>query len=168
MARSQLQNDLVDACYYGNHRRAEKCLQDGANPNKPDDRGYYPLHMACQEGHLRIVALLARHHADLDLKDAKGKGEPPLFRAVGGHLRTVRFLINGGCNVNLRRGGPKGDTALHIACAYGKFRITVELVRAGARIGALDEEGKTPSHYAIAGRFHKIADFLATKCPNRL
>lgn len=119
------------------------------------------MHMACQEGHLRIVTLLVKHHADLDLKDSNGKGEPPLFRAVGlGHLRIVKFLISNGCSVNLRRGGPKGDTALHLACAYGRFRETVELVRAGARIAAVDEDGNPPSHYAIAGAHYKIADFL--------
>lgn len=161
MKKTQLQKRLVDACYYGDSQKVSLCLRDGARPNEPDERGYFPLHMACQEGHFNTVNLLVKNGAKVNMKDGGGKGETPLFRAVGlGHLRIVRFLIKNGCNVNLKRGQPPDDTPLHTACAWGRFREAVELLKAGAHVNALDDEEKPPIYYAVTYGHSEIVAFL--------
>jgi len=131
--------------------------------NEPDDRGYYPLHMACQEGRINIVKLLIENGVNLDAKDDNGHGEPALLRAVGaGHLRIVNYLIKRGCDVNERRNGG-GDTPLHIACGWGHLKQAVVLLRAGADIDALDDEKRTPVYYAVTQGHIEIVDFMFKK-----
>jgi len=161
MENTKLQNKFVDACYYGDWHKVALYLKKGANPNEPDSRSYYPLHMACQEGHFRVVSILVKNAADINAKDEDGKGETALFRAIGaGHLRIVKYLIKNGCNVNLRRGGRTGDTPLHIACGWGRFKEMVELIKAGANIQAQDADKHRPIYYAVAHGHPKIVAFL--------
>lgn len=161
MENIHLQKNFVDACYNGDSQKVISYLRKGARPNSPDERGYYPLHMACQEGHFNVVNVLFKNGAKLNLKDGVGKGETALFRAVGlGHLRIVNFLIKNGCSVTSGRGRPDGDTPLHTACAWGRFKIAVKLVNAGARVNALDDEKQTPIYYAVTYGHSEIAAFL--------
>lgn len=162
MKKSYSERSFVDACYYGEWKKVAMHIRGGVEPNKPDDRGYYPLHMACQEGHLNVVKVLVKGGADLKVKDDNGHGEPALLSAVGeGHLGVVRYLIKNGCDVNDRR-YYGGDTPLHIACAWGRFKEVVLLVTGGADINALDDNRHSPIYYAVTKGYIKIVEYLSS------
>ena len=94
------------------HRAAEGNIEGvqfeiaaGANPNAGDDPGYTPLHVAVQERHSRIVALLLASGADPNRTDMHGNG--PLWTAVYGacrrdrteqNLEMISFLLRGGAD----------------------------------------------------------------------
>jgi ankyrin repeat protein len=158
----ELQHNFVDACYYGDLRKAGSLLRGGARPNEPDDRSYYPLHMACQEGHFGIVRLLHRNGANLNLREGEADGNTALFSAVcGGHTRIVKYLITNGCHINTRRGGSPGHTPLHLASAWGQSEQVMLLVNAGAEINALDNEKWPPIYHAVFNGHSKTVALLA-------
>jgi hypothetical protein len=64
--------------------------------------------------------------------------------ARDGHAGVVRALIEGGAPVS-RRGMGHGGTALHFACAGGRYDVIAALVEAGADEEARDELGFTPA-----------------------
>jgi len=157
MKNTYSERSFIDACYYGEWKKVAMHIRHGAKPNQPDDRGYYPIHMACQEGHLKVVKILLKGGTDLGVKD---DGEPVLLRAVGsGHLGVVKYLIKNGCDVNDRRING-GDTPLHIACGWGRFKEVVVLVAGGANINALDDEKRSPVYYAVVKGHIDIVNFF--------
>src|SRR5579862_6855447 len=88
----RIQHELVNSCYYNKANRVSLLLCRGALPNMPDDRGYYPLHLASQEGNVRSVKTLIAGGADVNLLD--NAGEVPLFSAAGmGHVGVVTLLV---------------------------------------------------------------------------
>ena len=73
----------------------------------------------------------------------------PLMEAVtNNYVDLVELLFNMKADVNLE--DSKGNTALHLACAYGRDQITTLLFEKEANTVAQNHRGQTPLHLAAA------------------
>ncbi len=62
------------------------------NPNHPHYPGYYPLYIACRNGHLEIVKALVEAGAGTKRWDAWGRS-PVHYAAWNGHKEVLVYLI---------------------------------------------------------------------------
>ncbi|CAC5410651.1 unnamed protein product [Mytilus coruscus] len=56
------------------------------------EKGWSALHVACKEGHIKVVKLLI--DAGMNLNDTTNSGSTPLYNCQGGHYDTVKFLLD--------------------------------------------------------------------------
>ncbi len=106
-------------------------IQQGADPNLKDKRGFRSLQMAATNGHLDTVRVLVNAGAELDAHDNEYGVTALMGAATNGHDDIVELLIQARAAVNIR--APNGMTALGFANLKGQ--------RSAARI--LQEHGAT-------------------------
>ena len=90
-----------------------------------------PIHAAAYTGHDVIVALLIRHGASVDARNAEGR-TPLILASDKGHSTVIRELINNGAESSLM--GVNGRNALHIAFCHGQMEAVRLLVEANEQI----------------------------------
>ena len=93
---------LHKAIFNGGKRQhvVQLLLDGGADCNKADKRGEYPLHWAALRGRPEVVKKLLDAGAHLDV--ANIYGYTPLYRAVKcGHLAVVYMLLQAGADPNI-------------------------------------------------------------------
>ena len=90
-------------------QEASILLKLGANPNSQnyDKHKIYnksdevtPLHIAVQNNDVRMVQLLLKNGADIDLQMSSEGLTPLHIAAASGHLGMTRFLVSQGANIN--------------------------------------------------------------------
>jgi ankyrin repeat protein len=80
--------------------------------------------MACENGHLPCVKILAENKADVNFVSARGLSGL-MLACVKGHMEVVKFLtITAGANVLFKT----HSTALSMACAGGHEKIVDHLI----------------------------------------
>ncbi|GBL91973.1 Ankyrin-3 [Araneus ventricosus] len=138
-------------------------IEHGADVNLQDMNGNAALHFAVrnsktllylpehQTGDLWIVQKLINNGADIDIfnKDY----ETPLMWAIREDgMDIVKELLAFGANVNTRKDGL--ETCLHVASRNIKPNsdIIIELVKHGACINCLDQDGKTALDVLLQSR----------------
>eukprot|EP00913_Durusdinium_trenchii_P017336 g16302.t2 len=115
----------------------------GANIEDADKRGFTPLHLASEVGHLDVVDRLTEAKADLEAKGGEYSYTPPLHCAAqSGHPATVDRLLAAGAAVDAKDNN--GQTPLHYAAHYGRSEAAQRLVDAGADVDAQDVMRTTP------------------------
>nr|XP_022300113.1 uncharacterized protein LOC111108482 isoform X2 [Crassostrea virginica] len=110
------------------------------------NNGYSPLYFACKRETEKIVQLLLKNGAEVNLCNTKGFS--PLHIACGnGNECIVKQLLNNGAQVNLC--DKREMSPLHFACLYGHDSIVALLLNNGAMVNLLcKDKGISPLHIA--------------------
>ncbi len=124
-------NALMIASYKSNKPAVEALLEKGAEVNRP---GWTALHYAAAAGSNEIVQLLLDKSAYIDA-ESPNKTTPIMMAARGGHIYTVKLLLDEGADATLKNA--LGMTAIDFARNHGYQDIveglTYRLKKAGKR-----------------------------------
>jgi ankyrin repeat protein len=108
----------------------ELLLAAGVDKNEKGRRTF-PLHMACERGHVKIVELLLRAGFKTEVREDYYC--TPLHLACGrGHLEVVLQLLAADAKMDAQ--DEEGGTPLHYACRNGHANIVELLLNAGAKM----------------------------------
>ncbi|KAK4285339.1 hypothetical protein QN277_002047 [Acacia crassicarpa] len=119
--------------------------------------GQTALHLACRRGSAELVeAILACKEADADVLDKDGV--PSLaFALAAGSPECVRSLIKRNANVRSGLGDGFGPSIAHICAYHGQPECMRELLLAGADPNAVDDQGESILHCAVAKKYTDCA-----------
>jgi len=145
---------LCDAVINGDLRKVvaltrPSWFSKGLDVNLGDHRGITPIFLAAKSGNLEMLRLLLSVGADVNSRDAAG--ETPLFEAVrkgdnvaakSGNLEMLRLLLSVGADVNSKDAA--GETPLFEAVRKGDNVIAQTLIKHGAAVNVVNNEGGTP------------------------
>jgi len=140
-----VKSPLVKASQDGDILATEKLINEGADINEQDSKGYTPLMYAVWSGKTETVKTLI--HKGADINKADNYGWTPLFWALYyGHLEIASLLIDKGANVNIK--DSSGTTPLIVAASNGHFEIAEILIGKNVDLFAVDASGYKASDYA--------------------
>jgi uncharacterized protein len=135
---------LMIASFKGHVEVVRWLVDHGAAIDERDEDGATALYMACSKAQLPVVRLLVERGADST--SIAQHGVTPFFTAsIKGHLEVVRFLLghpSTRTTVNYRN--DHGETALWLACLYGRGGVVRALLAAGADPTIPGSQGLTP------------------------
>ena len=127
---------LMGVSHRGDERVVDALLKHGANTNVADmRRGYTPLRLAGENGHLAILKKLIKHDAKLDTTDSFGD-TALISTSLRGHVEAVQVLIDAGADLNIA--GVAGMTALMWAIYWNEKETAKALLEGGADVNILN------------------------------
>ena len=139
---SKRRTPLHLAARHGQAGAAEALLSGGAWVSPfCDSDGCSPLQLAVQYGHLNLLAVLAKHGADIDVASSSGVSALHLA-ASRGMLGVLRSLAEAGADLEAR--DKDGSTALHVAAEHGASVSIDALLALGASTRKLTRAGFSP------------------------
>jgi len=153
---------LMNAALSGKPEMVEEILTYNPDVNAKDSQqGLTALTVALQRmpqgsNGQKIVQLLIRAGADVNIQDENQKDTPIFYACNSGNPEAVRLLIQAGADVNARNSG--GQTVL-MNC-FASAAALKPLIEAGADLGLKDSEGKTAAESARAFGNIEKADLL--------
>lgn len=92
---------LMLAAYHGHAETAAMLLENGADPDRRNDRGQTPLGGVAFKGYGDVADLLLRHGADIDADNGGGM-TPLMFAAMFGRTEIVARLRAHGASLERR------------------------------------------------------------------
>ncbi|UJR24559.1 hypothetical protein I4U23_005934 [Adineta vaga] len=184
---------LHQSCIDNNLHMVEYLLNKKADINCQDNEGWTPLHAASSCGNIDIVKYLLSHGAIVDVCNNEGElpidiaeGEDIIsyleddMRRKGIDDQQSRnyehqlMIKHAQDSLNNNKNGLKstadvivhirtGATALHVAAAKGYIDVIDLLIRAGANLNSVDNDGWTPLHAAAHWDKHDVIKYLIEK-----
>lgn len=110
---------LYEAAKLNRPEICELLLQSKAEPYAHPVYNLYPLHCACNEGHVLVVEVFTRHLTTDQLNYKNTNGDTPLhIAALRGHLNCVKTLLSKGAdpcisNVNGKTAAQEAEKNQH-------------------------------------------------------
>ncbi|KAK7503607.1 hypothetical protein BaRGS_00005146 [Batillaria attramentaria] len=142
---------LHKAAWIGDLAKVQQLAKKDPSPLDKENRT--PLHLACAQGHERIVQELLEWKAKTNIGDADSR--TPLMKAVEcRHENCVELLLRD--RVELNSVDSAGNTSLHIAANDGSTKIVKMLCAAGANMTIKNKEGLTPLHVAVKEKHEDV------------
>ncbi|KAI4169582.1 MAG: hypothetical protein LQ343_005602 [Gyalolechia ehrenbergii] len=152
--------------YHPLHNLAQGCgdpyfatflLDQGCDLEATTSQGYTALQLACKSGNIHLLEVLLYHGASPEAGERLAK---PLALAIaGGHMRTARYLLESGVEVNYHSPNTH-ETIVHLVARDIGSRnghsqsinsSVISLLRQyGANINSQDAKGDTPLHVAVS------------------
>ncbi|XP_068661912.1 E3 ubiquitin-protein ligase KEG-like isoform X1 [Aristolochia californica] len=119
--------------------------------------GQTALHLACRRGSAELVeAILQYREADPDVLDKDGDS-PIVYALAAGSPECVHVLITRSANVSSRLREGFGPSVAHVCAFHSQPDCMRELLLAGADPNAVDDEGESVLHRAIAKKYTECA-----------
>ena len=134
-------------------------IDHGIDLNKTNVHKRTALHYASEYGHLKMVELLLRKGAGIDVEDENGY-TPLTLAAKTGRSDILLHFINHG--VDLNKTNVYKRTALHYASEYGRLKVVELLLSKGAGIDVEDEDHYSPLMLAVTYHHFDIVYHLIT------
>jgi len=130
-----------------NFKITKLLLAKGADTNKPDLHGDFPLHMAVQNDlGIEVIKLLVDYGALIDLRNRTGY--TPFFKACClKKYNLLSELVNFGANINKKC--KYGITPIIKACRMLDLILVKKLIELGADLNITDFFGQTPLHIVL-------------------
>ncbi|KAA8537339.1 hypothetical protein F0562_026974 [Nyssa sinensis] len=144
--------ELLAKAASGNNGRSLCSLLEAQNAD-----GQTALHLACRRGSAELVEVILEYReANVEVLDKDG--DPPLvFALAAGSPECVRSLIRRYANVSSRLREGFGPSVAHVCAYHGQPDCMHELLLAGADPNAVDDEGESVLHRAIAKKYTDCA-----------
>lgn len=155
--------DLLDATSRGDVAAVRALLEEGADPNVAQGDGLTALHVAAQEGNLKIARLLLDAGANVEAKTRIGGYTPLHLASRGAHTTVVSTLLGAGANTGAVT-TTTGVTPLHLAAKAMNGRGAVRaMLESGAPVNAQESAaGQTALMFAAAhGRSEAVRELMS-------
>src|SRR5262249_10160332 len=123
--------------------------RQGADLNKPNKKGFYPLHVAAKYNHVNVLLYLLTLGISIEQPIQDEWGETACHRASAfGALDAVKLLHQQGADLN--KPNKKGFYPLHLAAQYNHINVLSHLLTLGILIEqpTQNEWGETACHRA--------------------
>lgn len=144
---------LHNAARFGHHDLVVRLLERGACPNLRtimDAEGWAAIHIAAKYGFEKVIGAFVDRGASIDLGTI-GLGLTPLLITAGwNQIRTAKFLLENGANINATRTSDQWS-ALHTAARFGHLKMAELLLSKGINSTVREKFGRHPIH--IAAKF---------------
>jgi hypothetical protein len=138
-------SDLIKAIRKNNFEQVQQLIAQGADVNKPDERGTYPVILAVRNVvDKQILDILIRNSANVNVAEADGR--TAILFAVGERdEEAIRSLVAAGADLNRFYKDFDGDekTVLMFACEDGRIEIVRLLLDGGADPNQKSTKGNT-------------------------
>eukprot|EP00938_MAST-03A_sp_MAST-3A-sp1_P001079 g1079.t1 len=126
-------------------------LNAGASPDVRNKRGRGVFHLASENGHAQVVALLRSEKCDASVQDCRGY-TPLMIASERGNVSILDHLLR--CKTGYKSRNvvsDKGSAALHLASRMGHTNAVKTLLKANAKVVGLQNRfGNTPLTIAFA------------------
>lgn len=156
-----IKTPLIKATASGDSLAVQKLINEGANINEPDSRGYTPLMHAIWSKKTETVKVLIDKGADINAKDKKNGYTPLLWAAIFGYSDIAELLIDKGADTHAI--GNDGNTPFSVAVRYNITDIVKLLIDKGVDISKENVEGLPALDYAILNKYIDIAALIRGK-----
>jgi ankyrin repeat protein len=150
---------LLQATVRGNVNDVTVCVErDPEAVHRPNAEGFYPIHLAAEQGHSEVIRVLLRAGADVNTPHPKVQATPLQYAAMHGHLDAVRTLLAAGARVDSVDN--IGRTPLMWAASEGRGEVVQELLKHGAKANCTTKAGWTALRYAEDKGHAQVAELL--------
>lgn len=134
-------------------------LRHNATLDAFDGRRRYPLHLAAQQGFLRVVHRLLEAKCSAEERTAQGE-LPVHLAAEAGHSETTQALA-AAAPLSLDLQDVRGNTPLHRCAMAGQSEAACVLIKSGASVNVTNAQQHTPLELASV----KSKDLFSTHNP---
>ena len=152
--------DLNSAIKQGDIDQVRKLLEDGADPNKTNTYGTFPLFIAILNKQFKIFELLLKH-SDINVNQANSYGYTVLIHAAHhGYTDVVKLLLNHQ-NIDVNQANNNGYTALNWAAYKGHIDVVKLLLkRKDIDVNQANNDGETALYWAAYYNYTNVVKLL--------